>query len=281
MSDVRTAGGLFSISKRLEEPIFKNFFEAEEYTKAQNRYLAKLAGALPGDTQEYIQVSKQIADGIFTIVSQDRDNATKLATQLAKSRGATAQEIAKLTAGGPAAMQQAGKEMVGELTKLTVLAGLGGRQGAYGLPQLTERMLAEEQVSMGMFQRYAAIFRDPMIKGALERNIAEINKAGKNTAARYEAIANTFREIVTPELVRRYQRTTAGVLEALRTTFLNPEVGLLGLGRPLAASAAKFDEFGERLFELGKDIVGKNGEKIEKGSLNDRSTALQKLRLFL
>lgn len=276
MSDVRTAGGLFSISKRLEEPIFKNFFEAEEYTKAQNRYLAKLAGALPGDTQEYIQVSKQIADGIFTIVSQDRDNATKLATQLAKSRGATAQEIAKLTAGGPAAMHQAGKEMVGELTKLTVLAGLGGQQGAYGLPQLTERMLAEEQVSMGMFQRYAAIFRDPMIKGALERNIAEINKAGKNTAARYEAIANTFREIVTPGLVRRYQRTTAGVLEALRTTFLNPEVGLLGLGRPLATSAAKFDEFGERLFELGKDIVGKNGEKIEKGSLMT-AQALQKL----
>jgi murein DD-endopeptidase MepM/ murein hydrolase activator NlpD len=276
MSDVRTAGGLFSISKRLEQPIFKNFFEAEEYTKAQHRYLANLAGALPGDTQEYIQVSKQIADGIFTIVSQDRDNATKLATQLAKSRGATAQEIAKLTAGGPAAMRQTGKEMVGELTKLTVLAGLGGQQGAYGLPQLTERMLAEEQVSMGMFQRYAAIFRDPMIKGALERNIAEINKAGKNTAARYEAIANTFREIVTPELVRRYQRTTAGVLEALRTTFLNPEVGLLGLGRPLAASAAKFDEFGERLFELGKDIVGKNGEKIEKGSLMT-AHALQKL----
>jgi hypothetical protein len=265
MSDVRTAGGLFSISKRMQQPIFGTFAEAEQYTKEQNRYLAKLAGSLPGDTQEYIQVSKQIADGIFTVVSQDAKNAQKLATQLAQERGATAQEIAKLSQGGPAAMQQTGKEIVGEMTKLTVLAGLGGRQGAYGLPQLTERMIGEDQISMGMFQRYAAIFRDPMIKGALERNVAEINKAGKNTTARLEAIRNTFREIVTPELVRRYQRTTAGVLEALRTTFLNPEVGILGLGRPLATTTKKFDEFGNQLFTLSRDIEI-NGKTVKKGS---------------
>jgi hypothetical protein len=265
MSDVRTAGGLFSISKRMQQPIFGTFAEAEQYTKEQNRYLAKLAGSLPGDTQEYIQVSKQIADGIFTVVSQDAKNAQKLATQLAQERGATAQEIAKLSQGGPAAMQQTGKEIVGEMTKLTVLAGLGGRQGAYGLPQLTERMIGEDQISMGMFQRYAAIFRDPMIKGALERNVAEINKAGKNTTARLEAIRNTFKEIVTPELVRRYQRTTAGVLEALRTTFLNPEVGILGLGRPLATTTKKFDEFGNQLFTLSRDIEI-NGKTVKKGS---------------
>ncbi len=265
MSDVRTAGGLFAISKRQKDPVFKTFTEAESYTKEQNRYLAKLAGALPGDTQEYIQVSKQISDGIFTIVSQDKANATKLAQQLAAERGATAQEIAKLSGSGASAMQQTGKELVGEMTKLTVLAGLGGQQGAYGLPQLTERMLAEDQVSMGMFQRYAAIFRDPMIKGALERNIKNINAAGKNTTARLEALRNTFKEIVTPELVRRYQRTTAGVLEALKTSFLNPEVGLLGLGRPLTASAAKFDEFGNRMVVLSKSIT-LNGQKLEKGS---------------
>ena len=49
MSDVRTAGGLFSISKRMKTPIFSTFPEAEAYTKDQNRYLTKLAGALPGD----------------------------------------------------------------------------------------------------------------------------------------------------------------------------------------------------------------------------------------
>lgn len=259
MSDVRTAGGLFAISKRQKKPIFGSFPEAEAYTKDQNRYLAKLAGSLPGDTQEYIQVSKQISDGIFTVVSQDAANAQKLAKQLAATRGASAQEIAKLSGTGTTAMQQTGKELVGEMTKLTVLAGLGGRQGAYGLPQLTERMIAEDQISMGMFQRYAAIFRDPMIKGALERNVANINATGKNTAARLEALRKTFAEIVTPELVRRYQRTTAGVLEALRTSFLNPEVGLLGLGRPLALSAIKFNEFGQ--------MVDKNNKVVTDASL--------------
>lgn len=265
MSDVRTAGGLFSISKRMKNPIFSTFPQAEAYTKDQNRYLAKLAGSLPGDTQEYIQVSKQISDGIFTVVSQDAANAQKLAKQLAATRGASAQEIAKLSGTGTTAMQQTGKELVGEMTKLTVLAGLGGRQGAYGLPQLTERMISEDEISMGMFQRYAAIFRDPMIKGALERNVANINATGKNTAARLEALRKTFAEIVTPELVRRYQRTTAGVLEALRTSFLNPEVGLLGLGRPLSQSVSKFNEFGERLYTLSRNITI-NGKTLEKGS---------------
>ena len=255
MSDVRTAGGLFAISKRMEKPIFGNFAEAENYTKEQNRYLAKLAGSLPGDTQEYIQVSKQIADGIFTVVSQDAKNAQKLAQTLATTRGASAAEIAKLSGSGTTAMQQTGKELVGEMTKLTVLAGLGGRQGAFGLPQLTERMIAEQKISMGMFQRYAAIFRDPMIKGALERNIKNINATGKNTAARLEALQKTFQEIVTPELVRRYQRTTAGVLEALKTAFLNPEVGLLGLGRPLGAAVTRFDEFGRAMGEIGGKMV--------------------------
>jgi len=255
MSDVRTAGGLFAISKRMEKPIFGNFAEAENYTKEQNRYLAKLAGSLPGDTQEYIQVSKQIADGIFTVVSQDAKNAQKLAQTMAATRGASAAEIAKLSGSGTTAMQATGKELVGEMTKLTVLAGLGGRQGAFGLPQLTERMIAEQKISMGMFQRYAAIFRDPMIKGALERNIKNINATGKNTAARLEALQKTFQEIVTPELVRRYQRTTAGVLEALKTAFLNPEVGLLGLGRPLGAAVTRFDEFGRAMGEIGGKMV--------------------------
>lgn len=126
-------------------------------------------------------------------------------------------------------------------------------------------MIAEQEVSMGMFQRYAAIFRDPMIKGALERNIANINATGKNTAARLDALRKTFAEIVTPELVRRYQRTTAGVLEALRTAFLNPEVGLLGLGRPLGKAVTKFDEFGRAMGEVGGkmvplvNVVEKNG----------------------
>jgi len=252
MSDVRAAGGLFSIAKRMDNPFVKNFAEAEALTKDTNRYLAELAGALPGDTQEYIQISKQISDGIYTVISNDKDNAIKLATEFAKERGA---DTAALEKGGSEAMRAAGKELVGEMTKLTVLAGLGGNQGAFGLPQLTEQMIARDEVTLGQFQRYAAIFRDPMIKGALERNIEKINASGKNTADRLKALRETFQEIVTPELVRRYQRTTEGVIESLKSTFLNPEVGLLGLGRPLNIMSTKFDEFGRAVMKDGKVVT--------------------------
>ena len=252
MSDVRAAGGLFSISKRMDSPFVKDFAAAEALTKDTNRYLAELAGALPGDTQEYINVSKQISDGIYTVIANDKENAIKFGQELAKGRGA---DTAAFKGGGAEAMQAAGKELVGEMTKLTVLAGLGGRQGAFGLPQLTEQMISKDKVTLASFSKYAAIFRDPLIKGALERNIEEINKSGKNTTERLKALRATFSEIVTPSLVKRYQRTTEGVIESLKSTFLNPEVGLLGLGRPLNIMATKFDEFGQAVEKDGKVVT--------------------------
>ncbi len=89
--------------------------------------------------------------------------------------------------------------------------------GAYGLPQLSERMISQDEVSMGQMQRYSAIFSDPMIMDALQRNINKINATSKNSADRLKAIAAMYKEIVTPELVERYRRTLAGVAETFNT----------------------------------------------------------------
>ena len=258
MSDVRAAGGLFAINRILTEKgkegfLTGGFREAEEVTKENNRYLAKLAGSLPGDTQEYIQVSKQISDGIYRVLSEDKENFMKLGVKVATEEGRLTQ-AQEIKAGGTKGMQAAGTEVLGDITKLTVLAGLGGRQGPYGLPQLTERMIAQQEVSMGQMQRYSAIFRDPMIMGALERNISTINKTQANTADRLDKIRGMFQEIVTPELVARYRRTTAGVLESMKTTFLNPEVGLLGLGRPIDGLGKKLNDFGQYLDKQNKVV---------------------------
>jgi hypothetical protein len=115
-------------------------------------------------------------------------------------------------------------------------------------------MIAQQQVSMGQMQRYSAIFRDPMIMGALERNISKINQTQANTADRLDKIRGMFQEVVTPELVARYRRTTAGVLESMRTTFLNPEVGLLGLGRPIDGLGKKLNDFGQYLDKQNKVV---------------------------
>ncbi len=251
MSDIKAAGGIYAITKRMKNPFIKSFAEAESLTKETNRYLAELAGALPGDTQDYINVAKQISDSIGQIIAKDEKGSLKLGRELAEKRGAS---TAAFDAGGAGATKAAYKEMVGELTKQTVLASGGSKMGAMGLPQLTERMISSDNLTTGMFRRYSAVFRDPQIMSALERNIAEINKTAKSSSERYEAIQKMYEEVVTPEYVRRVQRSTQGVLEALKTTFMNPEVGLLGLGRPieLAGDASnklsiKFDQFGRML----------------------------------
>ena len=262
MDDIKTAGGLFSISKRSENPFIQSFAEAESLTKETNRYLAELAGALPGDTQQYIGISRQISDGIYQILSNDKEGSLKLAQKIASENGRTL-NFEGMSGGGQ--IQAAGKELVGEMTKLTVLGSLGQKQGAMGLPQLIEQMMSQDEVSSGQFKKYAAIFRDPLIKGALERNVPLINAAGKNTAERLDALRATLNEVVTPELVRRYQRSTAGVIEEMKTIFLNPEVGMLGLGKPLQQTARSFNQFGEELFTLTKEItIG--GKVLEKGA---------------
>ena len=256
MSDIKAAGGIFAISKRMDDPLVRSFAEAESLTKETNRYLAELAGALPGDTQQYILVAKQISDSIGQIISNDKAGSLEIGKQLAMTRGA---DTTVFDAGGQAALQAAFKEMTGELTKQTVLASGGSAMGAMGLPQLTERMISEESLTTGMFRRYGAVFRDPQIMSALERNIADINKTAKSSGDRYKAIQKMYEEVVTPEYVRRVQRSTEGVIEAMRTTFMNPEVGLLGLGRPveLAGKASndlsiKFDHFGRMLDKNNK-----------------------------
>jgi len=250
MSDVKTAGGLFSISNTSSNPIFKSFRAAELQTKETNRYLAQLAGSLPGSTNEYVQISKQIADGIYMTIAKDEKNSVELAKRLAEENKRSFDENQpkdKL-------LPDAATEIIGEFTKLTTLAGLGAKQGPYGLPILAERMISEEQVSLGMFERYAAIFREPMIRGTLQRNVEKINKESANTAARLEAIMNAFEEVITPELVRRYMRTFSGILERLNTSLFDPEVGLLGLGRALSIQAVAYDAFGRAIDDSGKAV---------------------------
>lgn len=246
MSDVKAAGGIFSISNRMKDPILKSFAEAESLARETNRFLSELAGSLPGSTEEYVQVAKQIQDGIMQVLANDTENSVKLAKEIAEANGRLISEESRSEM-----LKNTATELVGEMTKLTVLAGLGGSAtGPYGLPVLVERMLSEEKVSMGMFQRYAAIFREPMIRTALERNIDKINETAMNTADRYKALIDTFEQIVTPELVRRYRRTISGNMEAIRTSLFSPEVGLFGLGRPVEVADNinyQYDSFGRRM----------------------------------
>jgi hypothetical protein len=245
-SDIKAAGGIFSIAKRQKDPFVKSMDEAMEFTQLNNKRLAELAAVLPGNTQEYIEVSKRISDSVSRIVVNNKAAAVEFANELRRERGAEA-----LTGEGRKATQGAITELLGEMTKKTVLAGLGtggggpgGMAGAYGLPGLTERMLTQDEVSMGQFQRYAAIFRDPLIMDALSRFIPKINATTAGTLDRFKILNRLFDEVLPPEMIRKFERSTAGILEAFNTSIFGPETGLFGLGRKMGGLGKRMDDFG-------------------------------------
>lgn len=270
-SDIKAAGGYFSIARRQDKPFLKTFAEAMRYTQENNKHMADLAAALPGNTQQYIEVNKRLSDTITRTVMRDTKGAIELANRLRADPNRIGGIAAPITDLGARGQKQAIIEIGGELTKSTVLAGLGGGAqggvaGAYGLPGLTERLVSQETVSMGQFRRYAAIFRDPMIMDALERFIPEINKFGKETPERLNIIMKMFKEILPDEQIRAFMRSTAGILEMYRTAFLGPETGFLGLGRKLQGMGKAMDDMGR--FVDAQDRVVKDISQAANVSLS-------------
>jgi hypothetical protein len=260
LSDLKAAGGFFSIAQRQEgEKFIKTFDQAVDFTQANNKILAKLAASLPGSTQDYIEVSKRISDSVARTVMTDKGAAVKYAEELRRKDTST-YGLQAIEGTGAGAQQRAIQVMLGEMTKKTVLAGQGGRagaggmMGAYGLPQLTERMLSQDEVSMGQFQRYSAIFSDPMIMDALAREIPNINKTAKNSVDRFKALQKLYDTVLPPELVARYRRTFAGIQETFNTAIFGPETGLFGLGRKMQGLGKKMNEFGEYVDKTGKVV---------------------------
>ena len=258
LSDLKAAGGFFSMAKRQKDPFVKSFAESIQFTQENNKVMARLAASLPGKTQDYIEVAKRVSDSVARTVLNDRAATMKMAEKIRAGdiRTYGAKSITEMT--GTEATKKTIQVLLGDLTKDTVLAGMGGRSGAggamgaYGLPQLSERMISQDEVSMGQMQRYSAIFSDPMIMDALQRNISKINATSKNSADRLQAIADMYKEIVTPELVERYRRTLAGVAETFNTAIFGEETGLFGLGRKMEGLGVKFNEYGQMLDKTGE-----------------------------
>jgi hypothetical protein len=252
LSDISASGGLLSVAKRQKgTPLVKSFQDSMDLTQQTNKYMAEIAAALPGDTQQYIEVGKRLSDTAARMISADPAKAIAYAQELA------AREGKGRTVG---TQKQAYTQIIGNMATQGVLAGLGdggaggggrGLMGAYGLPQLMERMMNDQEVSMGQFQRYAAIFRDPKIMEALERFIPKINATMKGTVDRARVFDKFFEEVLPPEMIRAFERSSAGIMEAFKTAFIGPETGLLGLGRKFENMGKKMDAYGRYLDENG------------------------------
>jgi hypothetical protein len=272
LDDLKAAGGLYSVSKRSKNPFLKNIDEAIDFQQETNSTFAKMAASLPGVTNDYVQVGKRLSDTAARIVSTDFAEALQDANKIRSTEEGRKFYGGQITGTGAESQREVIKTILGELTKKSTLAGLGGRSGAggiagaYGLPGLVERMISEDQVSIGKFQRYAAVFSDPMIADALYRNVAEINKTQKGTMDRARALNKLLDEIVTPELVDKLRVSFDGIYQGLRSAILDPDEGLLGLGR-------NFEKFGKKINSYGQyvDAAGNVVTDLEKAADADLS----------
>ena len=274
-SDIKAAGGYYSISRRQKEPFVKSFAEAMAYTQENNKYMAQLAAALPGNTQQYIEVMKRISDSISRTVMSDPKKAIEFANKLREDPERIGGAVAPITGTTPESIRKAITEVGGEITKKTVLAGLGGGAGpggvagAYGLPGLTERLLTQQDVSMGQFRRYAAIFRDPLISEALERYIPKIRATQAGTIERLKVLNEMYDEVLPPEMVRAFQRSTEGIIEMYNTALFGPETGFFGLGRKMSGLGKKMDAYGRYIDEMGRVTTDFNKAAPEALSIFD------------
>jgi hypothetical protein len=251
LSDISAAGGLLSVAKRQKgNPLVQSFQDAMDLTQITNKRMAEIAAALPGNTQQYIEVGKRLSDTAARMIALDPAKAIKYAQELAVKEGA----------GRTISTQKdAYTQIIGNMATQGVLAGLGdgggtgarGITGAYGLPQLMERIYNEDMVTMGQFQRYAAIFRDPKISDALERFIPKINATMKGSIDRARIMDKFFEEVLPPEMIRAFERSTAGIMEAFRTGLFGPETGILGLGRKFENMGKKMDAYGRYIDDKG------------------------------
>jgi hypothetical protein len=260
LDDLKAAGGLYSISKRSQNPFLRNIDEAIQFQQDTNQTFAKMAAALPGVTNDYVQVGKRLSDTAARIVATDFEKARTEANRIRATEEGRKFYGGTIVGTGAEQQKETIQTLLGELTKKTTIAGLGGRSGAggiagaYGLPGLTERMLSQEQVSLGQFQRYAAVFSDPTIMDALQRNVDKINATQLNTIDRFKAIQQLLDEVVTPELIEKLRTSVDGIYQGLRSAIFDPDTGLFGLGR-------NFQDFGRRLNQYGQ-YVNEAGEVV-------------------
>jgi hypothetical protein len=271
LSDIQAAGGLLAVAKRQQEPFVKDFAESMRFTQQMNKRFAEIAAALPGSTQEYVEVGKRLGDTAGRIVANDVGKAIAEANILRQARGEQA-----IVGEGRKQQQAAIQELLGELTTKTVLAGLGGgggggrNLGPYGLPGLTERLIGQDQVSMGQFQRYSAIFKDPAIMQALDRFIPQINAAQKDSIERFKILKKMYDEILPPEVIRAFERSFSGLMEIYNTAIFNPEKGILGLGRKMQGLGPAMDDMGRyiKVLEDGTVKVVNSIKEADKADLS-------------
>lgn len=242
MSDIQAAGGLFAISQRKGLNMFPNFSSAMRELQRINYKLAQSAAALPGATEDYVKQGKLLSDTVMTAMGNDPRGFTKLGQEFGAKVGDKMDSLGVL---------------IQKLTEKSVLIGMGNpTKSPLGTPQLIEQLINAPAIGPKMFQKYVAFRNNPIFTGAfqdpeMQKKLAATKAGGPD---RVRVVMELLDMILPNEVIQAYKNSTSGFLEAFRSSFLDPEVGLFGLGRKFGKIGKSIDEYGRYLNKQGQVV---------------------------
>lgn len=261
MSDIKSAGGIFSIGRDKKIAWADSFDEGMQLQKALNAEMANLAAALPGTTNDYVRNMKMVTDTSMKAVATDTQGMIK---QIELLKKAGIEGIGQVNDA-----QSAFVETTKLMSKFSTLAEQGSSDGM-PFTQLMEQMISSERVSIqSMKTRYAALQSDPLVSGALQDYEKEMNKYKAGSAERVATMLKALNKAFPPEVIAAMEKSADGIFQAMKSYLFDPDIGWFGLGRIIKMDFSKFgkNKMGEleesmSVFDLGVKLFGALGQVV-------------------
>ena len=242
MDDIATAGGIFSMGKIYRVDWADSYNEAVEIQKEMDRRMAVLAAKLPGDTDQYVRNSKQVSDTVMKMTAE------------------MGPEFLKVMQGFDASVKTSkdafmrGTEELAKYATLTDEVNKKAAGGGMPFNMLVETLLGKEEIDVdALRRRYVAIGRNPLLSGALDCNIDELNAA----TARFQAMLRLLKEMYPVEVVKVMTRSVDGAYQGMKSALFGMQEGLFGLKREFEITLG---DTGKKikvsLYQVGRDIFG-------------------------
>ena len=246
MSDIKSAGGMFSVGKDKKIAFADTFDESMALQKKLNAEMAQLAAALPGTTNDYVRNMKMVTDTSMKAVADNSQGMIKQLNEL-KKVGVVAQDTVIKTT------QDAFVETTKQMAKFSTLAEQG-QSGGMPFTSLMEQMITSDKVDVkSLKSRYAALRYDPLISGAIEDYQAEMNKFGAGSAERVATMLKALNKAFPPEVIAAMEKSADGIYQAMKSYLFDPDVGWFGLGRLIEIDFSEFK--GNKMGKL-KETMG-------------------------
>jgi hypothetical protein len=251
LSDIATAGGIFSMGKVGKIPWADTYEKAFAVQRELEGRMSKLAAALPGETDDYVRNAKMVTDTVMNIGMKAGPEFVKMMQGFDRSVATTKDAFLRGTE---------------ELAKYATLTDVVSPSGGLPFNQLVEQLMSDEKISSTTLKRrYNAIKRNPLLSGAIDRNLDELNKAAAGTPGRFKAMLKLLKEMYPPEVIMAMQNSVDGITQTMKSSLFSMNTGLFGLKREIKVATEGFNtmhagkEITTTLYDMGAKVYAAFG----------------------